>query len=94
MRKAGLIAAISDKTGIEKVDVLVTLETMFKQIKQSVIAGESTTIRGFGTFIAKKRKATTGRNIRDNTAIQIPEHFVPAFKPGKEFLKEVRSNLS
>jgi DNA-binding protein HU-beta len=39
MRKADLINQISDKTGIPKVDVLVSLETMFKEIKQSLIKG-------------------------------------------------------
>jgi DNA-binding protein HU-beta len=36
MRKADLVAAISDKTGVPKVDVLVTLETFFKEVKGSL----------------------------------------------------------
>ena len=68
MRKADLISEISDKTGIPKVDVMVTLETMFKEIKQSLIAGENIYIRGFGSFITKKRAAKIGRNIKKNIA--------------------------
>jgi hypothetical protein len=34
MRKSDRINQISDKTGIPKVDVLVTLETMFKEVKK------------------------------------------------------------
>ena len=94
MRKADLISEISDKTGIPKVDVMVTLETMFKEIKHSLIAGENIYIRGFGSFIFKKRAAKIGRNIRKNVAIKISEHFIPAFKPAKEFLQEVKTKLS
>jgi len=91
MRKADLISEISDKTGIPKVDVMVTLETMFKEIKQSLIAGENIYIRGFGSFITKKRAAKIGRNIKKNIAVDIPEHYIPAFKPAKEFVQEVKN---
>lgn len=64
MRKADLINKISEKTGIPKVDVLVTLETMFKEIKSSLSGGENLYIRGFGSFIIKKRAAKIGRNIK------------------------------
>lgn len=91
MRKADLISEISDKTGIPKVDVMVTLETMFKEIKKSLISGENIYIRGFGSFIVKKRAAKIGRNIKKNIAVEIPEHNIPAFKPAKEFVQEVKN---
>lgn len=92
MRKADLINQISDKTGIPKVDVLVTLETMFKEIKVSLTSGENIYIRGFGSFITKKRAAKIGRNIKKNIAVSIPEHFIPAFKPAREFVQEIKSS--
>jgi DNA-binding protein HU-beta len=92
MRKADLISKISDKTGIPKVDVLVTLETMFKEIKSTLSNGENLYIRGFGSFIIKKRAAKIGRNIKKNVAVSIPEHFIPAFKPAKEFVQEIKSS--
>ena len=91
MRKADLINKISDKTGIPKVDVLVTLETMFKEIKSSLASGENLYVRGFGSFIVKKRAAKIGRNIKKNVAVAIPEHFIPAFKPSKEFMKDIKN---
>ena len=91
MRKADLINIISDKTGIPKVDVLVTLETMFKEIKSSLASGENLYVRGFGSFIIKKRAAKIGRNIKKNVAVAIPEHFIPAFKPSKEFMKDIKN---
>ncbi|RYY47560.1 MAG: integration host factor subunit beta [Chitinophagaceae bacterium] len=92
MRKADLISKISDKTGIPKVDVLVTLETMFKEIKSTLANGENLYIRGFGSFIIKKRAAKIGRNIKKNIAVSIPEHFIPAFKPAKEFVQDIKSS--
>ena len=94
MRKSELISKISDKTCIPKVDVMVTLETMFTEIKKSLIVGENIYIRGFGSFIAKKRAAKVAQNIKKNIPIQIPEHFIPAFKPAKEFVQEVKTKLS
>jgi len=94
MRKADLISRISDKTGIPKVDVLVTLETMFKEIKGTLSNGENLYIRGFGSFIIKKRAAKIGRNIKKNVAVSIPEHFIPAFKPAKEFVQEIKSSTN
>jgi DNA-binding protein HU-beta len=92
MRKADLITQISDKTGIPKVDVLVTLETMFKAVKNSLASGENIYIRGFGSFITKKRAAKIGRNIKKNIAVEIPEHYIPAFKPAKEFMQEIKAS--
>lgn len=91
MRKVDLINKISDKTGIAKVDVLVTLETMFKEVKATLASGENLYVRGFGSFIVKKRAAKIGRNIKKNIAVAIPEHFIPAFKPAKEFMKDVKN---
>ena len=94
MRKADLITKISDKTGIAKVDVLVTLESFFKEIKESLKQGENVYVRGFWSFIVKKRRQKIGRNIKKNEAIIIPEHFIPAFKPAKTFMDKVKGSVS
>jgi DNA-binding protein HU-beta len=94
MRKADLVAAISDKTGVPKVDVLVTLETFFKEVKSSLAEGENVYVRGFGSFIVKKRAKKIGRHIKKNKAIEIPEHFIPAFKPAKVFVEQVKDNVT
>jgi DNA-binding protein HU-beta len=90
MRKADVVSSIAEKTGIPKVDVLVALETFFKEVKSSLTEGEPVFVRGFGSFILKKRAAKIGRNIKKNIAVEIPEHFIPAFKPAKEFVHEVK----
>ena len=93
MRKADLVAAVSEKTGVPKVDVLVSLETFLKEVKDSLAEGENVYIRGFGSFIVKKRAKKIGRHIKKNVAIEIPEHFIPAFKPAKVFVEQVKENV-
>ena len=91
MIKVEIITEISNKTGIEKVDVQEAVEAFFKVVKNSMINGENVYIRGFGSFVVKKRAEKTARNISKNTAIIIPEHFVPSFKPAKVFVEKVKT---
>ncbi|KAA3624526.1 MAG: integration host factor subunit beta [Bacteroidetes bacterium] len=93
MRKADLVAIIADKTGVPKVDVLVTLESFFREVKGTLANGENVYVRGFGSFIIKKRAEKIGRNIKKNEAIVIPEHYIPAFKPAKVFVDQVKENV-
>ena len=93
MRKADLVASISEKTGIAKVDVLVSLESFFKEVKGTLSEGENVYIRGFGSFVVKKRAKKIGRHIKENKAIEIPEHFIPAFKPAKIFIEQVKDKV-
>jgi DNA-binding protein HU-beta len=94
MRKADLVNAISEKTGVAKVDVLVTLEELIKEIKSTMTQGENVYIRGFGSFVIKKRAKKVGRNIKKGKSIDIPEHFIPSFKPAKVFTEQVKQNVT
>lgn len=90
MKKSDLINMISEQTGVPKVDVLVSIESFFSNVKKTLADGENIYIRGFGSFITKKRAAKIGRNIKKQTSVFIPEHYIPAFKPSKEFVDEVK----
>jgi DNA-binding protein HU-beta len=92
MRKADIITTISEKTGVPKVDVLVAMEAFFKEVKDTLADGENLYVRGFGSFIVKTRKAKIGRNIKKNIAIEIPEHQIPAFKPSKVFVEQIKDS--
>ncbi len=93
MRKADLVNTIAEKTGVPKVDVLVSLEEFFKEVKESLSSGENVYIRGFGSFVIKKRAKKIGRHIKKNVAIEIPEHYIPSFKPAKVFVDQVKDNV-
>lgn len=92
MTKAEVITEISDKTGIPKEDVSVTVEAFFSIVKNSMADGNNIYVRGFGSFINKKRKKKIARNISKNTAIVIDEHFVPSFKPSKVFVEKIKTS--
>jgi DNA-binding protein HU-beta len=59
-------------------------------VKESLAKEENVYLRGFGSFIVKKRAQKTARNISKNTTIIIPEHNIPSFKPAKTFVSEVK----
>ena len=89
MTKAEIVTEIAGKTGIEKKDVLNTIEAFMEVVKESLTREENVYLRGFGSFIVKKRAQKTARNISKNTTIIIPEHNIPAFKPAKTFMHEI-----
>ena len=91
MTKAEIVNDISKKTGIDKATVLTTVEAFMSSVKGSIENGENVYLRGFGSFILKKRAKKTARNITKNTTIIIPEHNIPAFKPAKTFVNSVKA---
>ncbi len=93
MTKADIVAKVAEETGLEKNEVQKTVESFMKNVKSSMIGGENVYLRGFGSFIVKKRAEKTGRNISKNTTIIIPAHNIPAFKPAKSFLEDVKKNV-
>jgi DNA-binding protein HU-beta len=93
MTKADIVNEISKSTGIEKVTVQKTVEAFMDSIKFSLTKGKNVYLRGFGSFVVKKRAEKTARNISKNTTIIIPEHFIPSFKPSKTFSGKVKNNV-
>ena len=91
MTKAETGNDISNETGIDKATVLTTVEAFMSSVKGSIENGENVYLRGFGSFILKKRAKKTARNISKNTTIIIPEHNIPAFKPAKTFVNSVKA---
>jgi DNA-binding protein HU-beta len=92
--KAEVIAEIAEKTGIEKSDVSASIEAFFTVVKNSMANGDNIYVRGFGSFINKKRAKKVARNISKNTAIIIDEHYIPSFKPAKEFVQKVKTSVA
>jgi len=93
MTKAEIVSEIANKTGIDKTEVLNTVEAFMSSVRESISKGENVYLRGFGSFIVKKRAEKTGRNISKNTTIIIPAHNIPAFKPAKSFVDKVRKSV-
>ena len=92
MTKAELVSKISSNLGLEKNEVLATVEDFMEEVKNSLSEGENVYLRGFGSFIIKRRAEKTGRNISKNITIKIPAHSIPSFKPAKIFVEDVKNN--
>ena len=90
MTKAEIVREIASSTGLDKASVLETVEKFMDAVKDSLANGENVYLRGFGSFIVKTRSQKTARNISKNTTIIIPEHKIPAFKPAKVFMEQVK----
>lgn len=94
MTKADIVSEISKSTGIDKTTVLSTVEAFMESVMNSMKGGENVYLRGFGSFVVKKRAAKAARDIQNDKTIIIPERFVPTFKPSQQFSDELRENLN
>lgn len=90
MTKAEIVSKIASQIGIDKNSVLAVVESYMETVKNAVSNGDNVYLRGFGSFVCRKRAAKTARNITKNTTMIVPEHLVPSFKPANEFKEQVR----
>lgn len=90
MTKADIVSEIAKSTGIERLQVQSVVEAFMDSVKDSLVQHNNVYLRGFGSFIVKKRAKKVARNISKNTTITIPEHNIPAFKPAKSFAAKVK----
>ena len=93
MTKADIVNEISKNTGIEKITVQKTVEAFMEAVKDSLNTNNNVYLRGFGSFIIKKRAKKTARNISKNNTLIIPAHNIPSFKPAKSFVNKVKASV-
>ena len=93
MTKAGIVNEIAKNTGIENVVVMASVEAFMKTVKDSMINGENVYLRGFGTFVVKRRAQKLGRNITAKTSVLIPAHNIATFKAAKTFSKDMKKSV-
>ena len=91
MTKAEIINRIAVETGLAKKDVAVTVEAFMDSIRVALAEEkENVFLRGFGTFVVKRRAQKTARNISKNTTLVIEAHDYPSFKPSKSFIEKMK----
>ncbi len=91
LTKARLIALVSKKTGLSKVEAGDVINATFETIQSELVAGHKFTMVGFGTFKAVARKARSGRNPRTGEKMVIPGKLVAKFVPGKNLKESINS---
>ncbi|MCF0175778.1 MAG: integration host factor subunit beta [Bacteroidales bacterium] len=90
MTKAEIVNEVAKSTGVEKTQVQAVVEAFMESVKGSLENGNPVYLRGFGSFIIKHRAEKAARNITRNTTLTIPAHDIPAFKPAKVFVDQVK----
>ena len=93
MTKADIINKVSKETGFTKVEVELMLDSILNSIKLSLANGERIDMRGFGSFIIKKRNARDTRNPATNEILHLDTRYVPVFKVSKLLKQYVNDTL-
>lgn len=91
MTKAELVSQTARAIGYDKKTIQNVLDGVLTTIKGSISNGENVYLRGFGTFVVKVRREKIARDIVKKTSMVVPEHKIAAFKPGRDFAKDVRT---
>ena len=85
MTKSELITQLSEKfSQLVHKDAELSVKTIIDSLGNTLSNGGRVEIRGFGSFSLNHRQARLGRNPKTGEKVNVPEKFVPHFKPGKE----------
>ena len=92
MTKSELISLLAAKQPqLDYRDVELAVKELLEQMSGALSSGDRIEVRGFGSFSLHYRPPRTGRNPKTGTAVQVPDKFVPHFKPGKELRERVNN---
>jgi integration host factor subunit beta len=91
IRSELLQALCGDNPDLRPEEIEQVVDIFFDEISARLAEGGRVELRGFGTFSTRKREARTGRNPRTGDSVNVPEKYVPYFKPGKEMRERLNS---
>ena len=93
MTKSELISLLAAKhPQLDYRDVELAVKELLEQMSAALSSGDRIEVRGFGSFSLHYRPPRTGRNPKTGASVQVPDKFVPHFKPGKELRERVNNN--
>ena len=87
MTKADIVNQVFENVGLPRKEAQAIVEVIFNTVKQTLVAGDSIKLSGFGTFTTKKKTARVGRNPKTKEEVEITPRRVVTFR-ASEFLKE------
>ena len=93
MTKSDIIKEVAEGTGLTKVEIEAVLEGIILSVSESLKRGERVDLRGFGSFLVKRRAARDARNPATREIVKLQERFVPVFKVSKLLKEEVNKSL-
>ncbi|WP_199520169.1 integration host factor subunit beta [Fulvimarina endophytica] len=93
MIKSELVQVIAERNPhLYHRDVETVVNAIFDEITEALCESNRVELRGFGAFSIKNRPPRTGRNPRTGEAVEVPEKWVPFFKPGKELRERLNED--
>ena len=91
MTKADIVTLVSEKLGFSKKEAADIVEIFFDIIKETLRAGKTVKISGFGNFVIRQKRTRVGRNPQTGAALQIQARKVLTFKASQLLKGSVRS---
>jgi DNA-binding protein HU-beta len=92
MRKIELVNRIADEAGLTKVKAEEAVDAILEEIKDGLQRGEPITLRRFGSFQVREKRARVGRNPKTGKEAGIPARRIVRFKLGKHFKESVNDS--
>lgn len=94
MTKSELVEMIASKQSqLSAKDVELAVKTIIDHMSQALAEGQRIEIRGFGSFSLHYRAPRVGRNPKTGESVDLPEKYVPHFKPGKDLREKVNDSM-
>ncbi len=91
LTKAEIIENIYPEVNVSKKNIHKIIDLFFQEIKEGLYRDEVIELRGFGTFELKTRKGRRARNPKTGEKVEVENHGVAVFRPGRELKQRVWS---
>ena len=88
--KKELAEALAEEYGYSKKESLELVNSLFKKIEDTLAAGNTVDVSGFGKFVVKERAARQGINPATGEKVEIAASKAPAFRPAKALKESVK----
>ncbi|MCX7606171.1 MAG: HU family DNA-binding protein [Bacteroidia bacterium] len=92
MTRQELVRAISERTGLSRADASAAVEAFLSVVQESLMRGESVTLRGFGAFALRFQRARKGRIIHTGEPVAIPPRLRIVFQPSAHLQERIQND--
>ena len=87
--KEDIVREVMTNVDLDKNKARSLVESLLRNVKEALAAGEDVMISGFGNFNIRQKNARMGRNPKTKTAYEISERTVVTFNASNVFRKDL-----
>ena len=91
-KRTDLINLLAER-GYTKAAAKVIIGDVFNLISDLLIAGDSVSLNGFGTFYVYDIPERQNPSVNTGKKVVVPGHKIPRFSPGRALKKAVREGI-